>query len=179
MNLTEIPAGDLENNKINAIIEIPQGSRSKYEYDPKLEVFKLDRTLYSTIHYPSPYGFVPSTYADDEDPLDILVLTREPTFTGCLIESRPIGMLTMTDEKTSDEKIIAVHYTDPFYAKVKDIQDLPKHQLDEIEYFFNRYKELEKKETAVTGWANHDEAMVIINQCIKAYQDGARPKSKI
>ncbi len=178
MNLTELPAGKLEINLVNAIIEIPQGSRSKYEYDPKWEVFKLDRTIYSTITYPAPYGFIPSTYAPDDDPLDVLVLTREPTFTGCLIESRPIGVLTMRDEKDLDEKIIAVHCTDPYYLNVNDYDELPKHQLDEIEYFFNRYKEMEEKETAVMGWENAEKALEIVKKYNKDYLDGARPKAK-
>ncbi|GEM_PF-75111 len=176
MNLIEMPIGDLKGGYINAIIEIPEGSRSKYEYDPILEVFKLNRTLFATIHYPAPYGFIPSTVAPDDDPLDILVLTREPTFTGCVIEARPIGVLTMRDERTLDEKIIAVPHTDPFYARTKDYLNLPGQQLDEIEYFFNRYKELEGKETAVIGWGNAQKAKKIIRHYHESFLKGARPK---
>lgn len=176
MNLIEMAIGNLSNGYINAIIEIPEGSRSKYEYDPQLGVFKLNRTLFATIHYPAPYGFIPSTVAPDDDPLDILVLTREPTFTGCVIESRAIGVLTMRDEKTLDEKIIAVPHADPFYSRLKDYRHLPGQQLDEIEYFFNRYKELEGKETAVIGWGNSKTAYQIIKRYHDAFVKGARPK---
>ncbi len=126
-----------------AFIEIPRGSRNKYEFDEELGRLKLDRVLYSSVHYPTDYGFIPETLAEDGDHLDILVLMQEPTFPGCIIEARPIGGLDMADEKGSDFKVLAVPVGDPRYHQVTDWTSLGEHWLREIETFFDTYKLLE------------------------------------
>ncbi len=139
-----------------AFIEIPRGSRNKYEYDEATGRFHLDRVLFSSVHYPTDYGFIPDTLAEDGDHLDILVLMQEPSFPGCLIEARPIGGLDMSDEKGSDFKVLAVPVGDPRYQHVTDLAGLGDHWLREIETFFATYKLLEPKQTEVLGW--HDAA---------------------
>lgn len=139
-----------------AFIEIPRGSRNKYEYDHEKGIFTLDRVLFSSVHYPADYGFIPDTLADDDDPLDILVLMQEPTFPGCHIEARPLGGLDMADEKGSDFKVLAVPVGDPRFAHMQELSDLGDHWLREIETFFDTYKLLEPKQTEVLGW--HDAA---------------------
>jgi inorganic pyrophosphatase len=139
---------------VTAFIEIPRGSRNKYEYDHDNHVFRLDRVLYSSIHYPTDYGFIPETLAEDDDPLDILVLVEEPTFPGCHVEARPIGGLDMKDEKGSDFKVLAVPIGEPRFAQVYSLDAINEHWLREIETFFDTYKLLEPKQTEVLGW--HD-----------------------
>ncbi len=160
MNLLNLPPGSNPPAVVNAIVEIPRGGKNKYEYDPTLEVFRLDRVLHSPVHYPTAYGFVPGTRGDDGDPLDILVLTTEPTFTGCLIQSRPIGILNMQDEKGRDEKILAVPTADPRFSEFTDLSHVAPHFLREIEHFFTIYKDLEGKPVETFGWevvaAAHD-----------------------
>ncbi|MER3485879.1 MAG: inorganic pyrophosphatase, partial [Chloroflexota bacterium] len=128
---------------VRAFIEIPRGSRNKYEYDEQARIFRLDRVLYSSVHYPADYGFIPETLAEDGDHLDILVLVQEPTFPGCVIEARPLGGLEMHDEKGSDFKVLAVPIGDPRYAHVATLDDVGEHWLREIETFFATYKLLE------------------------------------
>jgi inorganic pyrophosphatase len=147
-----VPLGEKAPTIVNMIVEIPQGSSNKYEYDHDLDVFKLDRTLYSPLHYPFDYGWICDTLADDGDPLDILVITSKPTFPGCLIEARPLGVLMMRDEKGPDEKILSVAAADPRFSNMKNLSDLPSHILKEIVHFFDIYKELEEKQTIVLGW---------------------------
>ncbi len=130
---------------ISVMIEIPQGSRNKYEFDTKKNVLKFDRMLFSVVHYPSDYGFIPKTLAMDGDPLDALVLVWEPTFPGCMIESRPIGLFKMWDEKGPDEKILCVPIKDPLWNYIRDLDDVPPHLLKEFEHFFKVYKDLEEK----------------------------------
>ncbi|RLG55083.1 MAG: inorganic diphosphatase, partial [Candidatus Hydrothermarchaeota archaeon] len=125
------------------LVEIPEGSQNKYELDKEFEVFKLDRVLHSPLHYPADYGHVPSTLCEDGDPIDVLVLTTEPTFPGCLIKVRPIGLIEMEDEKGIDDKILAVPVDDPRFSHVKDIEDISQHILKEITHFFEMYKALE------------------------------------
>ncbi len=132
---------------IRMIVEIPKGSNNKYEYDTKLGVFRLDRTLYSPMHYPGDYWFVPGTIAHDGDPMDVLVLADEPTFTGCMMEVRPVGVLNMVDEKGHDEKILAFPERDPRYDQIHAIDQIFPHVRLELEHFFSIYKELEGKET--------------------------------
>jgi inorganic pyrophosphatase len=148
-----------------AFIEIPRGSRNKYEYDERAKAFRLDRVLYSSVHYPTDYGFIPDTLAEDGDHLDILVLVQEPTFPGCLIEARPIGGLDMADEKGPDFKVLAVPVGDPRYAHVASLDDVGEHWLREIETFFATYKLLEPKQTAVLGWHGVDETREVIVRC--------------
>lgn len=168
MSLAEIPVGADAPRIVHVVVEIPKGSRNKVEYDAGLGAFRLDRVLYSPIHYPGDYGFIPSTLSADGDALDILVLVSEPTFTGCVLSARPIGLLRMTDEKGSDEKILAVPEMDPRYAEVKDLSDLGGHLIREIEHFFEIYKELEGKETAVLGWEEVAKAFEVIRSAMEA-----------
>ncbi|MDQ3467224.1 MAG: inorganic diphosphatase [Chloroflexota bacterium] len=153
-----------------AFIEIPRGSRNKYEYDTKTGRILLDRVLYSSVHYPTDYGFIPDTLGEDNDPLDILVLVQEPTFPGCVIESRPLGGLDMSDEKGSDFKVLAVPVGDPRFAHVETMEQLGSHWLREIETFFATYKLLEPKQTEVLGWHTVEEALDVIEACRKRYR---------
>jgi inorganic pyrophosphatase len=172
MNLYEIPSGPEPPRVVNAVIEIQQGGSNKYEYDHELGVFRLNRVLYSAVHYPMGYGFIPSTLAGDGDPIDILVMTHAPTFTGCLIESRPVGLFRMMDEKGEDEKILSVPAVDPRYDEIQELSDMRPHRLREIEHFFAIYKELEYKKVEVLGWAGRDAAYESIVKAMKAF----RPK---
>ena len=167
MDLSRIPAQP-KPGIINVLIEIVGGSKNKYEYDKDLQAFALDRVLYSSVQYPYDYGFVPNTLADDGDPLDGMVLIDEPTFPGCIIAARPIGMLEMIDGGDHDEKILCVPDKDPRYAKVRSLQDIAPHRLDEIAEFFRSYKNLEKKVTEIRGWQDVDQVMPLVEQCIKA-----------
>lgn len=159
---TKLPIGSSAPDRVNAVVEIPQGSVHKYEYDKKLHVFRLDRTLHSPVHYPGDYGFVPSTLGHDGDPLDILILVDAPSFTGCLIEVRPVGLLRMVDQGQHDQKILAVVENDPVYRQVKDCSDVFPHLLREIEHFFSIYKSLEGKKTEISGWAGVDATRKVI-----------------
>ncbi len=154
---------------VEALIEIPQGSRNKYEYDEKLGGIRLDRVLYTSVHYPTDYGFIPETLAPDGDHLDILVATYSPTFPGCWVTARPIGGLNMVDEKGSDFKVLAVPVGDPRFADVRSLEDLAPHWLLEIEAFFATYKLLEPKETSVHGWHNLADAWAMIEQSRQTY----------
>lgn len=171
MDLTRIPAQP-KPGLINVLIEITAGSKNKYEYDKDLQAFALDRVLYSSVQYPYDYGFVPNTLADDGDPLDGMVLMEEPTFPGCVIQARPIGMLEMIDGGDRDEKILCVPDKDPRYAQVRSLKDLAPHRLDEIAEFFKTYKNLEKKVTEILGWQDVDKVMPLVEQCIKAGSKG-------
>jgi inorganic pyrophosphatase len=149
---------------IDVFIEIPKGSRNKYEYDKEQRLFRLDRMLFSSMHYPSDYGFITETLAEDGDALDALVLIGEPTFPGCLIRARPIGLFRMRDEKGLDHKILCVPLTDPQWNHIHRLADVPPHLLIEIEHFFDVYKELERKKTAVEGWEDVGKAEEVIRQ---------------
>lgn len=159
-----------EPSTVQAFIEIPRGSRNKYEYDKATGQFKLDRVLYSSVHYPTDYGFIPETLAEDGDGLDILVLVEEPTFPGCLIETRAIGGLDMADEKGADFKVLAVPAGDPRFDPVRSLSDLSEHWLREIETFFSTYKLLEPKQTEVLGWHDVDKTVEIIAECRARYK---------
>lgn len=154
-----------------AFIEIPRGSRNKYEYDDELNAFRLDRVLYSSVHYPTEYGFIPETLAPDGDHLDVLVIMQEPTFSGCRIAIRPVGMLDMEDEKGHDQKILAVPLGDPRYSLVYDIDDLNPHWLKEIENFFDTYKVLQQLQTVILGWHHHAEAEKLITEYKNRYKE--------
>jgi inorganic pyrophosphatase len=157
-----LPIGSNAPRLINVVIEIPRDSVNKYEYDKKLHVFRLDRTLFSPVHYPGDYGFIPQTLALDGDPLDVLVLVEAPSFPGCLMEVRPIGVLKMVDQGKSDEKVLAVAESDPMYREIKDYSQVFPHLLREIEHFFSIYKNLEGKRTEMSGWEGADAARKII-----------------
>jgi inorganic pyrophosphatase len=144
---------------VNVIVEVPKGSRNKYEYDPHSKRIKLDRVLFSAVHYPADYGYIENTLAEDGDEVDVLVLISEPTFPGCLIEAKPLGVLRMRDEKGNDNKILAVPLKDPLYQHVNDIHNIAPHLLTEIENFFLTYKKLEAKVVATDGWADSKKAL--------------------
>jgi inorganic pyrophosphatase len=152
---------------IEVTVEIPSGSRNKYEYDHARHRFVLDRVLYSSVHYPADYGFLEGTMAEDGDPLDVLVLIAEPTFPGCVVRARPIGVLDMTDDKGHDYKILAVAHDDPRWDRVESMADLAPHRLIEVENFFQTYKTLEKRESRVEGWLEIDDAWRIIDEAIE------------
>jgi inorganic pyrophosphatase len=162
MLYTEIPIGEKSPDSFNVVVEIPKGSANKYEYDPTLNIFVLDRPLYSPMHYPGDYGFVPSTIAADGDPLDVLVLVESPSFTGCVIEVRTVGMLAMMDQGIEDLKLLCVPERDPRQETVKNFSDVHPHRLREIEHFFGIYKELEGKHTETQGWLDADEARRVV-----------------
>ncbi len=157
-----LPIGSDAPRLVNAVIEIPRDSVNKYEYDKELHVFRLDRTLFSPVHYPGDYGFIPCTLGLDGDPLDVLVLVEAPSFPGCLMEVRPIGVLRMMDQGRSDEKILAVAQSDPLYTEVKEYSEVFTHTLREIEHFFAIYKSLEGKKTEISGWSGAEAARKII-----------------
>jgi inorganic pyrophosphatase len=156
---------------IYVVVEIPKGSRNKYEFDKKTGAFKLDRVLYSPVHYPGDYGFIPQTYYDDNDPFDVLVMTNLPTFPGCILEARPVGMFRMTDRGEADDKILAVLHYDPFFAEIKDYTDLPAHYLKEVEHFFTVYKDLEGARVKPIGWEDALEAKDRIRYAVDLYRD--------
>ncbi len=174
-----LPVGKHPPKEVNAVIEVPKGQRNKYEFDPDLGVFKLDRVLYSSVHYPAAYGFIPSTLAEDGDPVDILVLTHGEIFTGCLIEVRPVGLLKMRDDKGMDDKVLAVPINDPIYNSIRRLADVPPHLPNEIEHFFSVYKELEGKHVESFGWHDFFVAERAILQAIdrKKEQQGEEKKS--
>jgi inorganic pyrophosphatase len=167
---TRLPAGEKAPDRVNAVIEIPKDSVNKYEYDKKFHVFRLDRTLFSPVHYPGDYGFIPSTLGHDGDPLDVLVLVEAPSFPGCVMEVRPIGVLRMVDQGKKDEKILAVAESDPLYRQVRDSSQAPPHQLREIEHFFSIYKYLEDKRTELAGWGDAEEARKIIEEGMRQFK---------
>ncbi len=153
---------------LNVLIEIPGGSKNKYEFDKELNAFTLDRVLYSSVVYPCDYGFVPNTLGDDGDPIDGLVLMDQPTFPGCIIPARPLGMLIMIDSGDRDEKILCVPVKDPRYNHVKSLNDIAPHRLDEIAEFFRTYKNLENKVTEIRGWEGVDAVNALIANAIEA-----------
>lgn len=158
----QLPIGDQAPDVVTAVVEIPQGSVNKYEYDKKLNVFRLDRSLHSPVHYPGDYGFIPRTLAEDGDPLDILILGDAPTFPGCIYYARPIGMFEMLDQGIPDEKILAYATGNPRFNGIQNYTEIPPHILREIEHFFSIYKDLEGKRTKVLGWKGREEAHKII-----------------
>lgn len=154
---------------VDALIEIPTGSQNKYEYDKKKGAFVLDRVLFSPMHYPAEYGYLDGTLALDGDPLDILVITSFPTFPGCLIESRVVGVLIMSDDKGQDEKLLAVPTNDPRFKDVVSLNDIPEHKLKEIAHFFQVYKDLENKKTEIEGWKDAAFAEKLYADCVERY----------
>ena len=157
--------------QFTAVIEIPKGSKCKYELDKYTGLLKHDRILYTSTHYPANYGFIPRTYADDGDPLDVLVLCAEPIYPLTLIDVYPIGVMRMIDSGKMDDKIIAVPLSDPTYLGISSIDELPPHIFDEIMHFFSVYKQLENKQTAVKSLFNKDMAERIIWNAIQGYNE--------
>jgi inorganic pyrophosphatase len=153
---------------LEVTVEIPSGSQNKYEYDHRRHRFVLDRVLFSSVHSPSDYGFIEGSLAEDGDPLDVLVVISEPTFPGCVVRARPVGVLDMADEKGHDYKILAVAHDDPRWEGTRRLEDLSPHRLLEIENFFETYKTLERRQTDVRGWLGVDDAWRIIDDAVAA-----------
>lgn len=173
-NYLELPVGPKAPQLVNAVIEIPQDCSNKYEYDKELHVFRLDRNLYSPVHYPGDYGFIPSTLGDDGDPLDVLVLVDKPSFAGCLMEVRPIGALEMTDQGKGDEKILCVGAGNPRYNDVSNYHEIYPHILKEITHFFSIYKNLENKQVEVHGWKDARVAQELVTRAQQAFIDNKK-----
>ncbi len=158
----------------DVIIEIPKGSRNKYEFDNKYNSIRLNRVLYSTIVYPTDYGFIPKTLSMDGDPLDALVLLTEKTVPNCLIKVKPVGIFYMIDENIQDEKIICVPLSDPNYNFINNINDIPKHKIKEIEHFFSVYKYLENKKVKTGSWDDKKKAINIYQESSIKYQESLK-----
>jgi inorganic pyrophosphatase len=168
---SHIPPGTHIPDVVHAIVEIPKGRRSKFEVDKRTGFMKLDRYLYSSSHYPGDYGFIPQTLADDGDALDILVMVNEPTFSGCLIEARVVGLFRMTDRGAHDYKVLGVPHTDPLFAEFQQLEDVPSHFLREVEHFFLTYKQLEGVTIQAQGWATREAGIEEVQQSVKRYLD--------
>jgi len=175
--LRDIPVGDKPPELVNVVIEVISGSRDKYEYKPEWEAFVLDRVLYSSVVFPVEYGFIPQTWYEDNDPLDIMVLSYEPLEVGCIVKARVIGVLIMEDEEGVDPKILSVPVGDPRFEGYKDISDIHVHRLKEIQEFFEIYKRLEpRKWVKYKKWGTTAEAKKIINYAIGLYKKKMRNK---
>ena len=172
--LHDLPTGPHAPHELNAFIEIPRGSRNKYELDKESGLLKLDRILYAAVHYPGDYGFLPRTLGEDSDPLDVLVMTTEPTFPGCLIVVRPIGVFLMEDDKGPDEKILTVPVADPLRREVSDLAHVPPHFLEEVRHFFAVYKDLEGKRVRTVGWEPRAEAERLVGEAMARYARARR-----
>lgn len=159
---------------VEALIEIPAGSQNKYEFDKEKGVLRLDRVLFSPVHYPTDYGYIDETLEEDGDPIDILVMVTNPTVPGCVIDCRVVGVLAMADDKGVDNKLLGVPIKDPRFDQVKDLADVPPHVLREIEHFFKTYKDLEGKTTEIQGWKGAAEAGQILDRARAAYQPATR-----
>src|SRR3954466_573593 len=166
-----VPTGDKAPQIVNAVIEIPQGSRAKYEIDKESGLLKLDRIIYSSFYYPCNYGFIPQTYGDDKDPLDILVITTLPVQALCLMEAKVVGVMQMVDSGDADDKIIAVAAKDPGVNHYNNIEELPKHFFDELRHFFEEYKKLENKTVKVDEIGDKTVALKSIQDAITFYNE--------
>ncbi len=166
---SSVPPGTHIPDVVHAIVEIPKGRRSKFEIDKRTGFMKLDRYLYSSSHYPGDYGFIPQTLAEDGDALDILVMVNEPTFSGCLIEARVVGLFRMTDRGAADYKVLGVPHTDPLFAEFQQLEDVPAHFLREVEHFFTTYKQLEGVTIHTQGWATRQAGIEEVQQSVQRY----------
>jgi inorganic pyrophosphatase len=171
----DIELGDHIDEHFRCVIEIPKGSKVKYELDKRTGLLWLDRILSSAVHYPANYGFLPRTYCDDGDPLDVLVLGQEPVVPLCVLRARAIGVITMQDEKGRDDKIIATHVDDPEYAHLRDVAEVAPHRLLEMRRFFLDYKVLENKRVDVDDIRGHRDAQDVIRAAIRLYAERIRP----
>ncbi|MDP3902312.1 MAG: inorganic diphosphatase [bacterium] len=174
MSLLNVKIGDKAPSEFNAIIEIPKNSQNKYELDKETGMVKLDRVLYSPMHYPADYGFIPETLAEDGDPADVIILGGNPLFPGCVVKVRPIGMLKMIDSGEQDNKILGVQVNNPRFDNINDIADLEKlhtHSLKEIAHFFETYKQLQNKEVKIIGWENADAAKEEVKRSQDMYKN--------
>lgn len=166
----DVNIGDDIPNSFSAIIEVPKGSKNKYELDKESGLIKVDRVLFSAVHYPANYGFIPKTYCEDNDPLDVLVLGQEPVYPMSIMTAIPIGVMKMKDEGEADDKIIAVHAHDPEYCQYKSINELPQHRLAEVRRFFEDYKTLEEKIVVVEEFLDAADAKRILKESIELYK---------
>jgi inorganic pyrophosphatase len=166
----DLSSGARAPEEIAVVVETPANSRNKYELDKTTGLFKLDRVLHSSVHYPGDYGFIPRTLFDDGDPIDVLLLMKEPSFTGCMVSARPLGVLRMLDVLAPDDKILAAPTHDPYFDEYLDLQDLPAHVLKEIEYFFATYKELEGRTVRLKEWQPRAAAFETITRSIARYR---------
>ena len=164
-------------DSLPVIIEVPKGSKNKYELDKETGLLRLDRILYASVHYPGDYGFLPRTLGEDSDPLDVLVMTTEPTFPGCVIAVRPIGAFLMEDEKGSDEKILTVPIADPFRREIAELEDVPSHFLEEVRHFFSVYKDLEGKRVRTIGWEGRATAERLVGEAMERYVEADAGRS--
>jgi inorganic pyrophosphatase len=171
----DVELGDSIERHFRAVIEIPKGSKIKYELDKGTGLLYLDRVLYSAVHYPANYGFLPQTYCDDGDPLDVLVLGQEPVLPLCILRARAIGVLGMRDEKGQDDKIIAIHVDDPEYEHYRDVSELPPHRLRELERFFLDYKVLENKTVNIQALRGRPDAEQVVHDAVRLYRERIRP----
>lgn len=162
--------GDRLEEGFSAVIEVPQGSKNKYELDKKTGLLRLDRVLYSAVHYPANYGFIPQTYCDDGDALDVLVLAQVPVHPLCIVEARAIGVMRMSDDMGGDDKIVAVSVHDPAVADYRDIDDLPLHTMREVQRFFEDYKVLENKAVVIDDLLGAAEARRLIREALELYR---------
>jgi inorganic pyrophosphatase len=157
-------------NEVLAIIEVPKGSKNKYELHKPTGLMKVDRVLFSSVHYPANYGFIPQSYCDDNDPLDILVLGQEPVTPLTIMTAKPIGVMKMRDQGEADDKIIAVHANDPEFSHYNSIHELPPHRLKEVQRFFEDYKTLERKAVVIDGFLDRDVALKVILEAFELYR---------
>jgi inorganic pyrophosphatase len=172
----DIPIGDAAPRLVDAVIEIPRGGRVKYELDKELGVMRATRVLYGAVHYPANYGFIPRTYADDGDALDILVLGQEEVMPGAIVPARVIGVMPMVDSGESDDKIIAVQMGDPGFDTVRSLGDLPPFRMNEVMRFFGDYKALEGKEVRVAAPKGLDDAVATVQAAMTKYEQEIRPR---
>ena len=157
---------------LHCLVEIPKGSRNKYEWDEQLQAIKLDRFLFSSVVYPTDYGFIPDTLGEDGDPLDAMVCVSEPTFPGCVIPVQVIALFRMTDDKGQDDKVLCVPTQDPNWNGMHQLEDLPKQLRDEIAHFFSIYKQPEGKQVDVQGWFAREEALTVIEEARERFSGG-------
>jgi inorganic pyrophosphatase len=168
---TDLPAGPEPPRVVHVVVEIPKGSRNKFEYDEQLGVIKLDRVLYSALYYPGDYGLIPRTLADDGDPMDVLVMVSEPTFPGCVIQARPLGIFRLLDRGIPDDKVLAVPASDPLFSDYRDLSDVPRHFLAEVAHFFQVYKDLEGIGVEPRGWEPAAAALAEIEEAMRRYEE--------
>jgi inorganic pyrophosphatase len=172
----DVPRGEEAPDALNTVIEIPNGGKVKYELDKETGLMRVDRVLHSSVIYPANYGFIPQSYGDDEDPLDVLVLTQESVVPGAIMRARPIGLMNMIDDGQGDAKIICVHMDDPAVSDYWHIKDLPEHQLRELKRFFQDYKALESKGVQVEDFFGPERARKVVSNSFDYYDEKIRPK---
>jgi inorganic pyrophosphatase len=166
----DVDLGTRVPERVPVVIEVPKGSKTKYELDKKSGLIKVDRVLFSSVHYPANYGFIPQTYCGDHDPLDVLVLGQDAVAPLSIMQAKPIGVMKMVDQGEADDKIIAVHADDPEYAHYKSINELPPHRMTEVQRFFEDYKVLERKSVEVKRFLGRTEALRVIRNAVELYK---------